>query len=274
MDGHQFRRDLYRGTARDYETYRVPYPAALIAELAAVSARAGADGGRRLLDLACGTGQLSFALHSHFAETWAVDQEPDMIRLCREKAAAAAIGDLRFITSPAENLDAPAAAFDLVVIGNAFHRLPRPSVAGRVWRWLRPGQLLALVWSASPWDGPEPWQQAMTATMTRWQAGLADRDRVPPGYEQARRDLPDHEVLRQAGFEVEGRCQVTVSKLWTAAQLAGFAFSTSVLSRTALGADAVRFEADLRRAVDTSAVDGMLRQEMSFVFELARRPAR
>ncbi len=266
---HGFRRDLYRGTAGDYETYRQPYPPDLITELAT---RSGANGTGMLLDLACGTGQLSFALHTLFAEAWAVDQEPDMVRLAREKAAAAGITNMRFITSPAENLYLPAEAFDLIVIGNAFHRLPRPQVAGSVWRWLRPGQQLALVWSASPWDGAEPWQLAMSATMARWQARLDDRDRLPAGYEQARRELPDEAVLRQAGFELAGKCEVTATKEWTVTELAGFAFSTSVLSRVALGDRAGQFEADLRRAVEACAADRPLRQEVSFAFELARRP--
>jgi ubiquinone/menaquinone biosynthesis C-methylase UbiE len=269
VQSHEFRRDLYRGTARDYETYRLPYPAVLIAELAA---RAGADGSGRLLDLACGTGQLSFVLRGLFAETWAVDQEPDMIRLARQKAAAAGTDDMHFVTSPAEDVVLPAEAFDLVVIGNAFHRLPRPRVARSVWRWLRPGRQLALFWSASPWDGPEPWQKAMSATMARWRARLDDTDRIPPGYEQARRDLPDQEVLRQAGFELADRSQVTVRKDWTSAELAGFVYSTAVLSRAALGPLASAFEDDLRRAVEARAAGSMLRQEVSFVVELARRP--
>jgi hypothetical protein len=57
----EFRPDLYQGTAGYYDRFRVPYPPDLIDDLAD---RAGADGAGRLLDLACGTGQLSFALRS------------------------------------------------------------------------------------------------------------------------------------------------------------------------------------------------------------------
>ena len=59
MADAEFRRDLYRGTAGYYDRFRVPYPAGLVGDLAD---RTGADGTGRLLDLACGTGQLSFAL--------------------------------------------------------------------------------------------------------------------------------------------------------------------------------------------------------------------
>jgi hypothetical protein len=38
----------------------------------------------------------------------------------------------------AEELDAPDGHFSVAVIGNAFHRLPRDLVAGRVLGWLEP----------------------------------------------------------------------------------------------------------------------------------------
>src|SRR5258708_1838492 len=75
-DGIRFRRDLYRGTAAYYDKYRLPYPPALIDDLVARTALSGAG---RLVDLACGPGLVAFALCSHFAEVWAVDQEADMI---------------------------------------------------------------------------------------------------------------------------------------------------------------------------------------------------
>ncbi len=98
----EFRSDLYRGTARYYDQDRVPYPQALIQDLAG---RAEADGSGRLLDLACGTGQLIFALRRHFAEAWAVDQEPEMAGLVREKAARAGIHGIRPVVSAAETAD-------------------------------------------------------------------------------------------------------------------------------------------------------------------------
>src|SRR4029077_8195344 len=97
---------LYLGTARAYDQFRPPYPAELIADL---SARTGADGGGRLLDLACGTGQVAFALSPGFAEVWALDQEPGMIVVAREKAArSGGVTRFRFLTGAAGDLAPPA----------------------------------------------------------------------------------------------------------------------------------------------------------------------
>src|SRR5579863_9961682 len=90
------------------------------------------SGQGRLLDLACGTGQLAFPLRPWFAEVWAVDQEPDMVDVVRAKAAAVHAANLRPIVSAVEALQASPESFELAVIGNAFHRLDRDLVAGRV----------------------------------------------------------------------------------------------------------------------------------------------
>jgi len=261
-----FRRDLYRGAAADYDRFRPPYPRALIEDLAR---RTGADGTGRLIDLGCGTGQVSFALQDRFAEVWAVDQEPDMTRVTRDKAAVAGLTAIRVLTCPAERLAVPGQQADLVAIGNAFHRMPRAAVAARAYRWLRPGGFLARLWGGSPWDGPAPWQQAMAATMRRWQARLA-AGRVPPGYDQARQERPDQVILQQAGFRLSGSYQFPEPREWTPGELAGFVFSTSVLSRVVLGGQAAAFAAELRREL---SVAGPLRQDLQFGYDLAARPA-
>jgi SAM-dependent methyltransferase len=269
MDDPRFRSDLYRGTASYYDRFRVPYPQNLIDDLAR---RSGASGEGRLLDLACGPGLIGFALHGRFREVWAVDQEPDMIDVARRKAAAAGIGTIRFVTSAAEELAVPENSFDLVAIGNAFHRMQREKVAARVARWLRPGQFMALLWGGSPWEGQAPWQRAMSATMERWRDRAQAHDRIPPRYAENRRQRPDLDILRDAGFEHVGSYQFPVSWEWTPDTLIGFAYSTAVVSREALGDLAPGFEEDLRREVLAHEPSGVLSQTIEFACELARRP--
>ncbi|MFD7797461.1 hypothetical protein [Streptomyces sp. NPDC059759] len=80
-----FQPDLYRGTAGYYDRFRPPYPAMMLTDL---SRRTSPSGHGRLLDLACGTGQLAFPLRDRFPDIWAVDAEMDMARAIRVKAAA------------------------------------------------------------------------------------------------------------------------------------------------------------------------------------------
>jgi SAM-dependent methyltransferase len=269
MDDPQFRSDLYRGTASYYDRFRVPYPQSLFDDLLR---RTGTSGEGGLLDLACGPGLIGFALHDRFREVWAVDQEPGMIDVARQKAAAAGISTMRFMTSAAEESSLPEDSFDLIAIGNAFHRMQRAAVAARVMRWLRPGKYVALLWGGSPWDGPDPWQRAMSETMERWRARAQAHDRIPPRYDENRKRRPDSDVLRDAGFESAGSYRFSVAWEWTPDTLIGFAYSTAVVSRDALGDLAPGFEEDLRHAVRACEPSGVMRQSIEFAYELARRP--
>ena len=270
MNDPQFRSDLYRGTASYYDRFRVPYPQNLLDDLAL---RSGANGEGTLLDLACGPGLIGLALHSRFREVWAVDQEPDMIDIARQKATAAGINTMRFMTSSAEDLSVPENTFDLIAIGNAFHRMQREIVAARTLRLLRPGQYLALLWGGSPWDGPAPWQRTMLETMERWRARAQGHDRIPPHYAENRRQRPDQDILHAAGYESVGTYQFPTPWEWTPETLIGFAYSTSVVSREALGDLASGFEEDLRHEVNAAEPSGTLTQTIDFAYELARRPA-
>lgn len=264
----EFRRDLYSGTALDYDRFRVPYPRALTDDLAE---RSGATGAGRLLDLACGTGQITFAMHDRFAEVWAVDQEPDMVRLVAEKSAAAGATNIRPLISAAGQLSAPAGSFDLIAMGNAFHRLPRRAIAASALDWLRPGRFIALVWGGDPW-GTAGWQQALSAVKDRWTARAGVADRVPADYEKERAETPDAAVLGHCGFEQIGRFTFVADHEWTAGDLIGYAYSTSVLSRAALGELAPTFEADVRRDLAACEPGGRFVQAIEFAYELFRKP--
>src|SRR5260370_39905123 len=89
------------------------------------------SGRGRLLDLACGTGQLAFPLRRWFGEVGAMDQEPDMVAVVRAKAAAAGAPNFRPIVASAETLRAELEYFKLAVIGQPFHRLRPGLAAGR-----------------------------------------------------------------------------------------------------------------------------------------------
>ena len=262
-----FSPDLYRGTAQYYDRFRLAYPDALISGLVR---RTGPSGRGRLLDLACGTGQLAFALRSWFAEVWAVDQEPDMVEMVAAKAAATSDdARIRPVVASAEELDAPPGHFELAVIGNAFHRLPRDLVAGRLHGWLEPGGFLALCWSSGTQAGPLDWQVAFGALLNRWQTALGGAGRVPANWDQARRQRPDADVLSGAGFERSGRLEVRAEHRWTLPELAGFARTLSVLPAAALAQHGAAFDDSLSAELGPYARDGHLTETVSFACELA-----
>jgi SAM-dependent methyltransferase len=263
-----FSPDLYRGTAEYYDRFRLSYPDTLISDLVR---RTRPSGRGRLLDLACGTGQLTFALRSSFAEVWAVDQEPGMVEVVAAKAAASGAEGIAAVVASAEELDAPPAHFSVVVIGNAFHRLPRDLVAGRVRGWLESGGFLALCWSSGTQLGSLEWQVAFAGLLGRWQTALGGADRIPANWDRARRQRPDASVLTEAGFELIGRHQFLVEHRWTLAELAGFARTLSTLPANALAAQAAAFDDSISAELGPYVRGGHLTETVSFAYELARR---
>ena len=100
-------------------------------------ARPAADA--RILDLACGTGDLSLLLCRARPQgvVVGVDVSADMIDLARDKARA---GDrVRYVRSDAASLPFAAGSFDLVTCGFAGRWFDWDPVLDEIWRVLRPG---------------------------------------------------------------------------------------------------------------------------------------
>jgi ubiquinone/menaquinone biosynthesis C-methylase UbiE len=264
-----FQPDLYRGVASQYDRSRLGYPGPMIDDLAS---RAGLTGRGRLLDLACGTGQITFAMRDRFAACWAVDQEPDMVELVRRRAAASGMPGVTAIVSRVEACALPADSFELVAVGNALHRLDRPTVAAKVFRWLEPGRCLALLWSSSPWTGTADWQSAMAEALDDWMGEMGERDRIPTGWDRVRDEHPDEEVLQQTGFVVLGTFAFPTLHAWTADELIGFVYSTSFLPRAVLADRAAAFEEDLRGRLGVVDPNQRFSETIDFSYQLARRP--
>ena len=263
-----FAADLYRGTAPYYDRYRPAYPEALLEDLCR---RLPVSGRGRLLDLACGTGQVAIPLARAFAEVVAVDQEPESVAFAESKARSAGLADITWLTGAAESVVVDG-TFELVAVGTAFHRLDRRVVARRMRSWVAPGGGVALLWSDVPSQGDAPWQAAMEELLVEWMTNVGVADRVPVGWQQAIEEEPHERVLCQAGFDYAGRFEFTVDRTWTTESLIGFAYSTSILNRRALGDRAPEFERALADRLAPLAPDGVFHQRTSHAYELARSP--
>ena len=263
----QFRSDLYRGTARYYDRYRVPYPALLVHDLVT---RAALSGTGRLLDLACGPGRVTFALSEHFADVLAIDQEEESVSYAKARAAERGAAHINWRTGRAEDLDV-AGHFELVTVGDAFHRLDRGRIAALATQWLQPAGHIALLWTSMPWQGPAPWQKAALELVVHWMQVTGSRENIPSNLAETLAQTPNLIVLASAGLTVIGTYEFTATHTWTLETLAGFAHSTSILSRSALGSHVEAFECDLRDRLLAVQPDGNFEEPVSFTYDLAVR---
>ena len=262
--------DAFAGTAKSYARYRPPYPEVLLDDL---KHRAGITGEGRLLDLACGPGRMALPLARCFSEVWAVDQEPEMIEFGRAQARQRGLTNVRWTVGRAEEVEASPGSFELITIGEAFHRLDQRLIAERAMAWLAPGHCLATMGCFSLMQGVEPWHDILRTVVRRWAGrdATAEPASTPPSPRPRGADH-DRQVLTAHGFEHVGTYDFPHPYVWTPDSILGNLHSTSNLSRLALGDETQRFDADLRRALLTYDSSGRYLETLRFGYSVFRRP--
>jgi SAM-dependent methyltransferase len=257
-----FQRNLYAGTAADYDRYRPGYPAAL-GEW--IRSELALDGTGALLDLGAGTGHVARLLRPGFARVLAVDAETDMAEFGRKRSEREGDG-IAWMLGRAEELEFSDESFDAVSAGSAFHRFDRPVVAAKAASWLKPDGAVILLWGRSLHEGETNWQRALARVFAE---AVAASGRVPAGWE--RKDYPDEVVLREAGFARIETNTVNVPLRWTVDDILGYLRSTSFASRAATGDRSSAFEDSVRRTLLEADDRGVYEQDAEFGGVVARR---
>ena len=118
-------RGLFTGTAWHYAQYRPGYPKPFFDSIVAQFAL---DGTNRLLDLGCGTGQLTLPLAEHVTEAVGMDPEPEMLTEAARQAQAARVTNVTWAQGSSEDLPGNIGRFKLVTMGRSFHWMNREQV--------------------------------------------------------------------------------------------------------------------------------------------------
>jgi ubiquinone/menaquinone biosynthesis C-methylase UbiE len=141
-------RALFDGIAERYEVSRPGYPAHVV-EL--VTATAGRRPGAAVLEVGCGTGQLTERLARPGFRLTAIDIGASMIAAARRRLTGA---EVSFQVTSFEDLAAADASFDLVISSAAFHWIDPEVAFTKSARLLRPGGWLALLGTEEHYDDP------------------------------------------------------------------------------------------------------------------------
>ncbi len=143
----------------------------------------------RVLELACGTGEVTRLIHDLGHDVTALDFSEAMLEVARAKHAGKE--RLRFILADAENTMEPDAAYDAIVCRHLVWTLTAPQETFREWlRLLKPGGRL-LVYDGD-WTAPSP-----TGCLFAWLVSLIDRMQgADPYYDGAMSDK--HEQIMRA----------------------------------------------------------------------------
>jgi arsenite methyltransferase len=128
--------------ADKYSRQPVADPAAFERKISITVERMRPDA--KVLDVGCGTGSLALRLAAHGAEIHGLDCSQEMVRIAREKAAAAQVSNVTFHQGGLDGLEAFApASLDGICAYSLLHLLKdRPSALARFYELLAPGGFL------------------------------------------------------------------------------------------------------------------------------------
>jgi SAM-dependent methyltransferase len=234
--------------AEFYARFRRGYPDAVVDRLAAAL---DLDAGSRVLDIGCGTGQLTLPLAARTRAVVGVDVEADMLRLARRAALDASASNATWLLAADTELGTLTTltgehAFDAATVGQALHWMDAPRLFRMLRRLVRPGGGVAVVTNGEPqWLLDVPWSRALRAHLEAWLGQpLTARCGTDPDTQRTYR-----EALAAAGFDRIEEIVVAHRDELAFAQLVGSVYSAMTPETIPSGADREAFEQRLRAAL-------------------------
>ncbi|WP_027863537.1 class I SAM-dependent methyltransferase [Marmoricola sp. URHB0036] len=162
----------FRGeVAGFYQRYRRGYPPAVIDVLVDVLGLTPAD---LVVDLGCGTGQLSIPVARRVGAVLGVDPEPDMLALARRTADEAGVHNTSWMVGSDREVTRLRAVLGqrrvaALTVGQALHWMDHRKLFSSATPMLRPGGGIAVLTNGIPlWLQDSPWSQALRQFLQDW----------------------------------------------------------------------------------------------------------
>jgi ubiquinone/menaquinone biosynthesis C-methylase UbiE len=238
--------NIFKGTAWYYARYRRPYPVQLLEDTVSYFKL---DGKGKLLDLGCGTGELTLPLAKYFEEAVGVDPNADMLAEAKTKADREGVLNIRWIEGKAEDIDLPLAPIRLTTAGVSFHWMNQPVVFEKVYTMTEKDGGMVIIGDMSPVRGKEKtedWKMKRKELVVKYlgeerRAGdYLHKDFIPV-------KRPFEELIAESSFRTFERKEYLYTTERNIDEIVGFLFSTSYANKRLLGERADEFEAELRQ---------------------------
>jgi SAM-dependent methyltransferase len=235
----------FEGDVADYYArYRRGYPTVFVDALADALTLTPAD---TIVDLGCGTGQLTLPLARKVGWAVGVDPESDMLRHAEEAARGVAATNVRWICGTSEDLDSIAqqvGRIGAITVANAIHLMDRATLFRMAHETLHPGRGLAIVANGTPlWLQDTPWSAALRTFMQRW---LGTRLSNHCGTDEETRSTYRRELIAN-GYTMRD-IQVDYTETLSLEQIVGGVYS-ALSDRIPERSDRARFSAELSQAL-------------------------
>jgi SAM-dependent methyltransferase len=228
-------RRLFTGTAWHYARYRPGYPKPFFDSIVA---QFRLDGIGRLLDLGCGTGQLTLPLAEHVAEAVGLDPEPEMLTEAAKQAQAACLTNVTWAQGGSDDLPGNLGRFRLVTMGRSFHWMNREQVLTVLESMIDDGGGLVIANDSCLVRPTTQWQRAIEDIQNRFLPPQTPTSSMNP----ATIPEPHEEILARSPFRDLHRATYEFDRPWTIEQAIGYLYSTSLPLHRLLGEHRTAFE--------------------------------
>jgi protein-L-isoaspartate O-methyltransferase len=250
------RKESFDAAASDYARYRTGYPDEVVDDVVNV---ARLQAGSRVLEIGCGTGQLSVPLARRGVQLVAVELGSNLASIARRHLSGYPGAQVE--VAAFEQWQPPASPFDAVVAASAFHWIDPQIRFRKSARALRPGGVLAIVQAHQVKGGTPGFVADTQPYYLRW--GLSDDPSFEPA---AARDAPVMypELEQVSEFEKVRRHRFEIPRHHTTDSYIGWLKTDSLI----LGLEPVsrqRFLDDLQNLIDNK-YDGAVSQ--NFVYDV------
>ncbi|MEU0570460.1 class I SAM-dependent methyltransferase [Nonomuraea sp. NPDC005983] len=252
---------LFAGTGSFYARFRPGYPRAFFNDLIR---RFALDGSGRLLDLGCGTGQLTFPLAEHVAEAIGVDPEAEMLNQAARQALDGDIRNVTWVLGSSADMPGELGRFRLVTMGRSFHWMDREQVLGKLAGMVEDEGGVVIANDGCLARPRTPWQHAIEEVQHRFLGPLPQASAGVP-------TEPHEAVLARSSFRDVTRVVHEFERPWTADQIIGYLYSTSLPLRRMLGDRRPAFEREITDALLMADPSGRLVEPVTLEVLIARK---
>ncbi|SFS13703.1 Methyltransferase domain-containing protein [Microbacterium sp. cf046] len=170
MSGNELR-GFSGEVAEFYSRFRRGYPPAVFD---ALTEAFGLDASDVVVDLGCGTGQLTLPLAARVRTAIGVDPEPDMLELAAEAAHLQGVGNVSWMQGFDSDLAAIAAQIEdgpiaAVTAATAIHWMDHGALFATARRIVRDGGGVAVVTNGAPlWLQDSDWSRTLRSVLEEW----------------------------------------------------------------------------------------------------------
>jgi trans-aconitate methyltransferase len=154
-----------------YHQYRRGYPPEVIDTLTGAFGLTADD---VVIDLGCGTGQLTLPIARRVRAVAGIDPEPDMLARARQAAAEQGVANASWLLGADTDIPALAALLGdrraaAVTVAQALHWMRYRELIPALVPLLRPGGGIAVITNGTPmWLQDSPWSQALRSFLEQW----------------------------------------------------------------------------------------------------------